>query len=493
MPCRRPGRPGRASCTRPSFIAIGPTGSAPVNEERRHPGDSYRNAYERTKAEADALALQAGAAGQDVVVLYPGVIYGPGEMTEGNIVVRMIADHLQGRMPGIIGPGDRLWSYAFVEDVAAGHLAALERGRAGERYFLCGENVTMNGLFERVETLAGAPPPRRHIPYAVAGALGLVLYGWAELTGHPPLLTHEVVDVFRAHWAYDSAKAQASWSSATRSRRSPRGCHRTRRVLDARGRPCLIPCPPPGPRGSPRASSCASSSTSRWGSFALLLRDLTWPQAALMAAGSPSSSTGRCCRDSVGGASGVTPSTGPAIRSASSSIRSRCWRSSWCCATTSGWRPRSGACWPGATAWPRSWDRRRRAAPALEPAQGMGRASSRSSCSARWPRHSLIGLDAAPAARCPGSRPGSWASPCPSASAVRLVESLPTTLDDNLTVPLAGALRAAALRRWRNRPSCSTPACPMRVAQGLVVNGLFAAPRLLGAIDRRAPAPCRPC
>ena len=39
-------------------------------------------------------------------MLYPGVIYGPGEMTEGNIVVRMIADHLQGRMPGIIGPDE---------------------------------------------------------------------------------------------------------------------------------------------------------------------------------------------------------------------------------------------------------------------------------------------------------------------------------------------------------------------------------------------------
>jgi farnesol dehydrogenase len=191
-----------------SFIAIGPAGPEPATEERRHPGDVFRNDYERTKARADVLALEAGAQGQDVVVLYPGVIYGPGEMTEGNIVVRMIADHLQGKMPGIIGPGDRLWSYAFVEDVAQGHVAALERGRAGERYFLCGENVDMNGLFERVAALTGVPAPTRHIPYPVARGLGLMLYGWAELTGHPPLLTHQVVDVFRAHWAYDSAKAQ---------------------------------------------------------------------------------------------------------------------------------------------------------------------------------------------------------------------------------------------------------------------------------------------
>ena len=59
-------------------------------------------------------------------------MYGPGDRTDGNLVVQMVADHLAGRFPGIVGPGDRLWSYAFVEDVAAGHVAALERGRPGQ-------------------------------------------------------------------------------------------------------------------------------------------------------------------------------------------------------------------------------------------------------------------------------------------------------------------------------------------------------------------------
>jgi len=120
----------------------------------------------------------------------------------------MVADHLRGRFPGIIGPGDRLWSYAFVEDVAEGHVAALEKGRRGERYFLCGDNVAMNAFFVALGEIAGVPPPRRHIPYGVATALGWSLYAWAELTGQPPLLTHEVVDVFRQHWAYSSAKAE---------------------------------------------------------------------------------------------------------------------------------------------------------------------------------------------------------------------------------------------------------------------------------------------
>jgi nucleoside-diphosphate-sugar epimerase len=191
-----------------SFMAIGPTGAQPADESQIHPGHSFRNDYERTKAHADVVAREAAAAGRDVVLLYPGVVYGPGDRTAGNIVVNMIADHLRGRFPGIIGPGDRLWSYAFVEDVAAGHVDALEKGRAGERYLLAGENVSMNDFFRLLAEASGVPAPRRHIPYAAAGALGWMLYAWAELTGMEPLLTHEVVGVFREHWSYTSAKAQ---------------------------------------------------------------------------------------------------------------------------------------------------------------------------------------------------------------------------------------------------------------------------------------------
>jgi farnesol dehydrogenase len=191
-----------------SFIAVGPAGPEPVDETRVHPADRYRNAYERTKALADREARAAAAAGADVVMLYPGVVYGPGDLTDGNLVVKMVADHMAGRFPGIIGPGDRLWSYAYVDDVAEGHALALEKGRAGERYFLCGENVAMNDFFARLAVVAGVAVPQRHISYGVSAALGYSLYLWAELTGHPPLLTHEVVGVFREHWAYSSAKAE---------------------------------------------------------------------------------------------------------------------------------------------------------------------------------------------------------------------------------------------------------------------------------------------
>ena len=191
-----------------SFIAVGPTGPEPADESRVHDMRRFRNDYERTKARADQVAREAAARGADVVILYPGVVYGPGDMTDGNLVVKMAADHMAGRFPGIVGPGDRLWSYAFVEDVAAAHVAALERAPAGSRYFLGGENADMNAFFAALAEVSGTPPPRRHIPYAAASALGYALFLWAELTGLPPQLTPEVVAVFREHWAYSSARAQ---------------------------------------------------------------------------------------------------------------------------------------------------------------------------------------------------------------------------------------------------------------------------------------------
>jgi len=191
-----------------TFMAIGPTDGRVVDETERHVPGVYCNDYERTKALADEIALAAARDGAPLVVLYPGVVYGPGEMTDGNIVAKMVGDHLRGRLPGVIGPGDRKWSYAFVEDVLEGHLSALEKGRLGERYLLAGENRTADELFRYVHELTGRKPPRFHIPYPVATALGLGAVGLAWLTRIPPLITHEVVEVFKHEWAYSSAKAE---------------------------------------------------------------------------------------------------------------------------------------------------------------------------------------------------------------------------------------------------------------------------------------------
>jgi farnesol dehydrogenase len=179
-----------------SFVALPPRGrTAPLEA----------NDYQRTKVAADRLADAAVADGAPLVRVYPGVVYGPGSFTEGNLVGRLIADHLRGRLPGVIGP-EHPWSYAYVDDVAAGHCEALERGRVGGRYALGGENAPQRRVFEIVRDITGRKPPRR-IPFPVATALGAVEEARVTLLGGRPLVTRGAVDIFRYDWSLDSSDA----------------------------------------------------------------------------------------------------------------------------------------------------------------------------------------------------------------------------------------------------------------------------------------------
>ena len=179
-----------------SFVALPPRGrSEPM----------AANDYQRTKLAADRVADQAVADGVPLTRLYPGVVYGPGAFTEGNLVGRLIDDHLHGRLPGVIGPENR-WSFAFVDDVAAGHCAALDHGTVGARYALGGENAPQGRLFDIVRELTGRKPPMR-IPFPIAVALGAAEELRVTLLGGKPLLTRGAVDIFRHDWSLDSSRA----------------------------------------------------------------------------------------------------------------------------------------------------------------------------------------------------------------------------------------------------------------------------------------------
>ena len=179
-----------------SFVALPP-------RDRREP--IAANDYQRTKLAADRLADTAVEAGAPLVRVYPGVVYGPGSFTEGNLVGRLVADHLRRRLPGLIGP-ENPWSFAYVDDVAAGHVAALERGRIGARYALGGENAPQRRVFEIVQTLTGRRPPPR-IPFPVAMALGAAEEMRVSIFGGTPLVTRGAVEILRHDWSLDSTEA----------------------------------------------------------------------------------------------------------------------------------------------------------------------------------------------------------------------------------------------------------------------------------------------
>jgi len=180
-----------------SFVALPP---------RDRTAPMAANDYQRTKLAADRVADAAVARGVPLIRVYPGVVYGPGSFTEGNLVGRLIADHLKGRLPGLIGP-ENAWSYAYVDDVAAGHCTALERGGIGSRYALGGENAPQRRVFEIVQQVTGRRPPMR-IPFPVATALGAAEELRVALFGGLPLVTRGAVDIFRHDWSLDSSEAQ---------------------------------------------------------------------------------------------------------------------------------------------------------------------------------------------------------------------------------------------------------------------------------------------
>lgn len=180
-----------------SFLALPPGG---------HSEALSSNDYQRTKALAEREADAAAQRGAAIVRLYPGVVYGPGVASEGNLVGRLVNDHLTGRLPGVVG-ADRIWSCAWIEDVAAAHARAAERATPGETYALGGDNVPQMRVFEIVEAHTGRRPPRR-LPYALATALGAIEEGRARMFGGTPLVTRATVDIFRHDWPLDSSKAQ---------------------------------------------------------------------------------------------------------------------------------------------------------------------------------------------------------------------------------------------------------------------------------------------
>lgn len=197
-----------------SFIALGPSERGPggVLDESAEPRVEERsgrwiNAYERTKTLADATARRAIAEGAPIVVAYPGVIYGPGEMTEGNLVVRHLLDLAHGRLPALLGRPERRWNYAYVDDVASGLVAALERAPLGARYVLGGENVALADFYRLAAEVGGLRVPLRRMPDALAKVAGAAMKLGARLTGGTPRLTPDLVEIYRHDWAYGSSRA----------------------------------------------------------------------------------------------------------------------------------------------------------------------------------------------------------------------------------------------------------------------------------------------
>jgi len=149
--------------------------------------------YKRSKFLAEQVALKFAASGFPVVIVNPTAPVGDHDF-KPTPTGKTVVDFVRGKMPAFLDTG---LNVVDVRDVAAGHLAACERGRVGERYILGAENLTLEGIFGVLAKAVGRPAPRIRIPYPVAYAAGVVSTAWANVTGKEPLAPLDGVKMAR--------------------------------------------------------------------------------------------------------------------------------------------------------------------------------------------------------------------------------------------------------------------------------------------------------
>jgi dihydroflavonol-4-reductase len=166
---------------------LGDTKGQLVNEaHRRDPGEGFLSYYDETKVLAHRIAEARIADGAPVMIAMPGSTYGPGDHSAIGAQLRAA---FEGRARVIV-LGDMGISAVHVDDLAAGILAVLDRGRIGEQYLLSGECLTMEDAMGVAARAAGRQPPRLHVSTAllriaeplaqVAMRLGLLRFDLAE-------------------------------------------------------------------------------------------------------------------------------------------------------------------------------------------------------------------------------------------------------------------------------------------------------------------------
>ncbi len=161
--------------------------------------------YKKSKFDAEQWVIGAAKKGADVVIVNPSTPIGERDIKPtptGQIVV----DFLKKKFPAYVDTGLNL---VDVKECARGHIAAMEKGRSGERYILGGENLTLKQILDKLAAITGLPSPKVKLPYAVALATGVVD---TVVTGYllrkEPRVTIDAVRMGRKKMFVSSGKAE---------------------------------------------------------------------------------------------------------------------------------------------------------------------------------------------------------------------------------------------------------------------------------------------
>ena len=159
--------------------------------------------YKKSKFASELVARDFASKGLPVVIVNPAAPIGARDI-KPTPTGKMIVDFLNGRMPGYVDTG---MNFVDVEDVAAGHWLAAEKGRVGERYILGNRNMTLKDFLEILARVSGLRAPRLKIPYTLAWLAGAISTGLSTLTRREPAIPLDGVRMAHAPMYYDASKA----------------------------------------------------------------------------------------------------------------------------------------------------------------------------------------------------------------------------------------------------------------------------------------------
>ena len=184
----------------------GPVAGRAATEHDAPPAWELSVPYKRTKLAGEQLALAAAREGMDVVVVNPTTPVGPDDRRP-TPTGKMIADIVAGRATAYLR-GSAM-NIVAVQDVAMGHVRALEHGRRGRRYLLGGENLSMLDVFSTVARTAGRRPPAVGLPWrGVLAAAHVVRAAGAPFGREPSLLVLDEVRLARLPMTFDDRRAR---------------------------------------------------------------------------------------------------------------------------------------------------------------------------------------------------------------------------------------------------------------------------------------------
>jgi dihydroflavonol-4-reductase len=179
-------------------------GAAATEDHALSEGEGI-GAYKRSKVAAERLVeTMIRRDGLPAVIVNPSTPIGPRDVRP-TPTGRIIVEAASGRMPGFVDTGLNL---AHVDDVAAGHLAALERGRIGERYILGGDNVFLADMLADIARLVGRRPPTLRLPRAMLYPIAYGAELLASVRGVEPFITMDGLRMARHHMFFDDSKAR---------------------------------------------------------------------------------------------------------------------------------------------------------------------------------------------------------------------------------------------------------------------------------------------